>query len=359
MALRWQRHRGVAPLAEAWLHWRREQLRGEDDRDRVAAWPSARTDGSGGRWWRHLCCQLRDEGLSWLWSVGGRKWWLCFLFGRRGSDCEREIMKWGKWGSWRSVQGKPVCLAESYNNLKGEIPSQLYKLEKFSLIDLSHNNLCGHILPCLQPSSKWNREQEASINPFDSAPSPIMAFAPVCLEDPSMNKSFEITIKSRSYSFKGIILNYISGINLSYNNLTGEIPLELGYLSNIQVLNLSHNSLTGPIPPTFSNLKKIESLDLSYNNLKGEIPHQLLDLNFLSAFSVAYNNLSGKTPEKVAQFLTFNRSNYEGNPLLCGLPLTNNNIGEISPSPLPRYKTDKNEPTLATSMVLLYWGEYQ
>jgi hypothetical protein len=41
--------------------WRREQLRGKDDRNRGAAGPSARTAGSGGRWWRHLCCRLRGE----------------------------------------------------------------------------------------------------------------------------------------------------------------------------------------------------------------------------------------------------------------------------------------------------------
>ncbi|XP_061951429.1 cuscuta receptor 1-like isoform X2 [Populus nigra] len=241
-----------------------------------------------------------------------------------------------------------------YNNLEGEIPRQLCKLKKLSLIDLSHNNLYGHILPCLQPSSKWYRELGASINSSDSAPGPTAAAAPMPLEDPSVNKAFEFTFKSVSYSFKGIILTYFSGIDLSCNNLTGEIPFELGYLGNIQALNLSHNSLTGPIPPTFSNLKEIESLDLSYNNLNEEIPRQLLDLNFLSAFSVAHNNLSGKTPEMVAQFATFNKSSYEGNSLLCGPPLTNNCFGEISPSSLPRYQTDKKEENSFIDMEVFY-----
>jgi hypothetical protein len=120
------------------------------------------------------------------------------------------------------------------------------------------------------------------------------------------------------------------------------------------LLNLSHNSLTGPIPPTFSNLKEIESLDLSYNNLNGEIPRQLVDLNFLSAFSVAHNNLSGKTPEMVAQFSTFNKFSYEGNPFLCGPPLTRNCTGAIPPPPVPRSQTHKKEENGFIDMEVFY-----
>ncbi|XP_061981786.1 cuscuta receptor 1-like [Populus nigra] len=142
-----------------------------------------------------------------------------------------------------------------------------------------------------------------------------------------------------SYSYKGKILSYMSGIDLSNNNFVGAIPPEFGNLSEILSLNLSHNNLIRSVPATFSNLKHIESLDLSYNNLNGVIPPQLTGITTLEVFSVAHNNLSGRTPERKYQFATFDESCYEGNPFLCGPPLRNNCSEEVVlPQPVPNDK---------------------
>ena len=47
---------------------------------------------------------------------------------------------------------------------------------------------------------------------------------------------------------------------LQGNGITGEIPKELGYLSNLTTLDLENNRLTGEIPSNLGNLKKLQFL---------------------------------------------------------------------------------------------------
>ena len=161
----------------------------------------------------------------------------------------------------------------------------------------------------------------------------------------SQSEDIEVNFvtKYRLSSYKGSILSYMSGLDFSCNNLTGEIPLELGQLQGIRALNLSHNQFTGSIPKTFSNLTELESLDLSHNRLSGEIPPQFTGLTILEVFSVAYNNLSGKTPDMKAQFSTFSASSYEGNPLLCGLPLVKSCTNRDNSPPTSTQSSDASD----------------
>ena len=79
-------------------------------------------------------------------------------------------------------------------------------------------------------------------------------------------------------------------LDLSNSGLTGEIPPEIGNLTNLSYLNLEDNQLTGSIPPEIGNLTKLgESFDWIFSNEKGGL--------FLSN-----NQLSGEIPESICNF---------------------------------------------------------
>ncbi|RVW35916.1 Receptor-like protein 12 [Vitis vinifera] len=207
------------------------------------------------------------------------------------------------------------------NLLSGFIPNHLCHLTEISLMDLSNNYFSGPIPRCFGHIRFGEMKKEDNVFGQSMEFSPIddsLVYAGYLEKywwylSPIYNETDEVEFvtKNRRYSYKGGILEFMSGLDLSCNNLTGEIPHELGMLSWIRALNLSHNQLNGSIPKSLSNLSQIESLDLSYNKLGGEIPLELVELNFLAVFSVAYNNISGRVPDTKAQFGTFDESSYE------------------------------------------------
>ena len=67
-------------------------------------------------------------------------------------------------------------------------------------------------------------------------------------------------------------------LDLRDNQLRGEIPPELGGLSNLTGLVLGANQLTGEIPPELGRLSNLTRLRLSNNQLTGCIPEGLRDI---------------------------------------------------------------------------------
>nr|XP_018677618.1 PREDICTED: phytosulfokine receptor 1-like [Musa acuminata subsp. malaccensis] len=143
-------------------------------------------------------------------------------------------------------------------------------------------------------------------------------------------------IKGSEFKYTTSQLSIDALIDLSNNNLSGNIPEELGNLHGLRSLNLSRNYLIGQIPRSIDGMKQLEVLDLSRNNLSGEIPSGLAALNFLNQLNLSYNNLSGRIPTG-NQLQTFtDPSVYAGNPNLCGPPLPKNCTVDI-------VKTDEEE----------------
>ncbi|KAI9116426.1 hypothetical protein K1719_012593 [Acacia pycnantha] len=85
-------------------------------------------------------------------------------------------------------------------------------------------------------------------------------------------------------------------------------------------LNLSRNQITGNIPESISNMSQLSSLDLSSNQLTGSITRSLSSLSFLGYLNLSHNNLSGAI-SYTGHMTTFESSSFVGNPDLYGCPL--------------------------------------
>ncbi|KAL1288975.1 hypothetical protein HN51_057431 [Arachis hypogaea] len=197
------------------------------------------------------------------------------------------------------------------NTLTGSIPEDLCHLPFLHLLDLSENRISGSIPACLGDVHGYKLPQTYFI---------YLMYSFVSEDHVPYTRHIELV-------FGGRIMDYInqmavhSTIDLSKNDLTGEIPEKLSELVHLGALNLSWNHLTGNIPSNIGSLTDLESLDLSHNHLSGSIPPSMTSMTFLSNLSLSYNNFSGQIPV-ANQFGTFSDpSIYAGNPHLCGTPL--------------------------------------
>ncbi|OEL32298.1 MDIS1-interacting receptor like kinase 1, partial [Dichanthelium oligosanthes] len=136
-------------------------------------------------------------------------------------------------------------------------------------------------------------------------------------------ETISVLTKGQQLEFSDKI-KYMVNIDLSCNNLTGEIPQRISAPAALKSLNFSWNHLSGRIPNNIGGLKALESLDLSHNDLSGEIPSSISALTSLASFNLSYNNLSGRIPTG-NQLQTLAQddpaSMYVGNIGLCGPPL--------------------------------------
>ena len=95
-------------------------------------------------------------------------------------------------------------------------------------------------------------------------------------------------------------LGNLTELDLSENyELVGEIPAELGNLTNLTKLYLYGNRLSGEIPAELGNLTNLTRLLLGGNQLTGEIPSQLGNLTGLIELGLRWNRLTGMIPEEL------------------------------------------------------------
>lgn len=146
----------------------------------------------------------------------------------------------------------------------------------------------------------------------------------------------------------------VTGINLYFNNLSGNIPNTIGNLTNLQYLSLGENKLignipssigsliqlqnlsirtnqlTGSIPSTIGNLANLTNLDLSSNQLNGSIPISIVNLYNLQFLILSYNQLTGDIPVAIGNLTNLKNIVLSTNQLSGDIPMSIGSLINLS-----------------------------
>jgi|UniRef100_A0A2N9EHR7 Leucine-rich repeat (LRR) protein len=220
------------------------------------------------------------------------------------------------------------------NSFSGEIPRELANCSSLVWLDLNSNKLTGEIPPQLgrQLGAKaFNGILSGNTLVFVrnvgnscKGVGGLLEFAGIRSERLQHIPTLKTCDFTRFYS--GPVLSLFTKyqtleyLDLSYNELRGKIPDELGDMVALQVLVLAHNQLSGEIPSSLGLLKNLGVFDASHNRLQGHIPDSFSNLSFLVQIDLSNNELTGQIPTR-GQLTTLPATQYANNPGLCGVPL--------------------------------------
>ncbi|MED6126071.1 hypothetical protein PIB30_074848, partial [Stylosanthes scabra] len=129
---------------------------------------------------------------------------------------------------------------------------------------------------------------------------------------------------------KMINCSRLMAIKLLYNNLTGRVPSWFGSMIQLTNLLLGVNHFVGSIPASLGNLSSLQELSFAYNHLEGSVTPALGRLSNLEFLSLGINNFSGHIPPSLynlsnIQFLTITENQLEGT-LLMNIPMAFPNL---------------------------------
>ena len=194
-----------------------------------------------------------------------------------------------------SLSGDPMRVTALHlqkRELDGEIPDALGRVSGLTYLNAHSNSLQGMVPDSLGSLSNLeelylNNNMLTGIGDLSGATS----LTTLWLKSNELTGGIPATLGS---------LSSLMDLRL-YNNvaLGGEIPMELGSLSNLTLLVVQDTGLTGSIPTELGNLSNLMWLGLYNNELSGGIPMELGSLSNLEVLYLHNNMLSGEVPEEL------------------------------------------------------------
>lgn len=149
-------------------------------------------------------------------------------------------------------------------------------------------------------------------------------------------------------------------LSLYETEVFGSIPPELGQCSELRNLYLYMNKLTGSIPPQLSKLQKLTALLVWGNALSGPIPAELSNCSSLVVLDASANELSGEIPGDLGKLAVLEQLHLSDNALTGTIPWQLSNCTSLTALQLEKNELSGTIPWQVGNLKLLQsfflWG---
>nr|XP_015638564.1 probable LRR receptor-like serine/threonine-protein kinase At1g56130 isoform X2 [Oryza sativa Japonica Group] len=156
-------------------------------------------------------------------------------------------------------------LKASDNGFNGKIPEYLGTITNLVEIALYGNSFEGPIPESLSNLAKL---KTLRIGDIVNGISPLAFISNMTSLSTIILRNCKISSDLGAIDFSKF--EHLELLDLSFNNITGEVPQSILNLGNLKFLFLGNNSLTGRLPDGISS--SLKAIDFSYNQLTGSFP---------------------------------------------------------------------------------------
>lgn len=297
----------------------------------------------------------------------------------------------GQLSGWCEHMASLEVLDLSENSLSGVLPTSISRLSNLTYLDISFNKLIGELSELHFTNLSRLDALVLASNSFKVVVKhswfPPFQLTKLGLHGCLVGPQFPTWLQSQtrikmidlgSAGIRGALPDWIwnfsspmASLNVSMNNITGELPASLvrskmlitlnirhnqleGYIpdmpNSVRVLDLSHNNLSGSLPQSFGD-KELQYLSLSHNSLSGVIPAYLCDMISMELIDISNDNLSGELPNcwrmnSSMYVIDFSSNNFWGEipstmgslSSLTALHLSKNSLSGLLPTSLQSCK---------------------